>query len=260
MYQRILILLLLGIISATITAWPLSVKELGDRAYQKKEYDRAAELYEQQLKENPSADVYYNLGNIYFRLKQWGKSVLNYERALYLEPNHEDAQCNLSIVNRRLIDRFTPRGKTFLTKWITTTMNAKSIKGWVDISFSCLLFVIGFIILFRNSVSSFWRKSAFVGGTFVFVGFLLSSFFAFILRNQYENNNRAVVIAEVKTFSNPTEKSLSDIVLHEGTTVEIVERLQDIWLCAKLPDDKIVWLKKESIEEVAVLSKSKCNK
>src|SRR5919197_1709802 len=42
-----------------------------------------------------SANLFYDLGNAYFRTGDFGRAILNYERALALEPHHPEAQANL---------------------------------------------------------------------------------------------------------------------------------------------------------------------
>lgn len=84
----IVLILLLGIaqfINAAVT------KEEADQAYQANDFAAAIEKYEAILNtEGESADVYYNLGNSYYKEKNIAKAVLNYERALLLNPGDAD--------------------------------------------------------------------------------------------------------------------------------------------------------------------------
>ena len=61
-------------------------------------YKQAADKYEDLIKTGQwNAPAFYNLGNTYFQLHDFGRAILNYERALALEPNHPEAQTNISV-------------------------------------------------------------------------------------------------------------------------------------------------------------------
>ncbi len=68
--------------------------------YREGKFSEAVELYEQTLRLHPVFEVFYNLGNAYFKNKQIGKAILNYERALKLKPRDRDIRFNLNFVNR----------------------------------------------------------------------------------------------------------------------------------------------------------------
>ena len=78
-------------------------KSDADDAYEMKHYDKAISIYEALIKEEGATkQLYYNLGNAYFRANEIGKSILNYERALRLDPTDEDAKANLEFALRDL--------------------------------------------------------------------------------------------------------------------------------------------------------------
>ena len=71
-----------------------------NEAYGQEDYIKAIELYEQTLREQGvSSDLYYNLGNAYYKHNEFAKAILNYERALLLNPGNEDARFNLSLIH-----------------------------------------------------------------------------------------------------------------------------------------------------------------
>ena len=67
---------------STINASGDVTKAEGDSAYIKEDYAAAIQVYETLLKNGEAADVYYNLGNSYYKIGEIAKAVLNYERAL----------------------------------------------------------------------------------------------------------------------------------------------------------------------------------
>ena len=82
---------------AAISQENTTQKELGDKAYAESKFEDAVEIYEAALAEQgPSAALYYNLGNAYYRTNNPGKAILNYERALKIDADDEDAKANPS--------------------------------------------------------------------------------------------------------------------------------------------------------------------
>ena len=75
--------------------------------YQQKEYSAAVAMYDSIVNEGfAHAETYYNLGNAHFRLGNLGMAILKYEKALKMNPDDEDAQHNLALANKQVIDEF----------------------------------------------------------------------------------------------------------------------------------------------------------
>ncbi|MDE7124928.1 MAG: tetratricopeptide repeat protein, partial [Muribaculaceae bacterium] len=96
--KRILFALISTLISLCSSATDLVAQ--ADSAYTSEDYRTAAKLYTRAIEEDgASATVLYNLGNTYFRMGSIGKSILNYERALKLNPSFKDARTNLAHIH-----------------------------------------------------------------------------------------------------------------------------------------------------------------
>lgn len=80
--------------------------ESADSAYNKKQFSEALTLYRTALeKDGSSSDLYYNIGNTYYRLNDLGHAVINYKRALMLDPSNADARTNLEYVKTKITDK-----------------------------------------------------------------------------------------------------------------------------------------------------------
>jgi tetratricopeptide (TPR) repeat protein len=108
----VVLLMLLVLIPSSSFAQK-SLKALGDEAYGKGNYQQAINDYEQLLKQGVSAEVYYNLGNAYYRSENITKAIINYERALLLSPGDEDIRFNLQLARSKTIDKITPESEMF---------------------------------------------------------------------------------------------------------------------------------------------------
>lgn len=85
-----------------------------EKAYDTKEYNTAIDLYEQLLKEGfTSFQLYYNLGNSYYKNGELGRAIYAYEIARKLEPDEEDVKINLSIANAKTFDKIETKENFF---------------------------------------------------------------------------------------------------------------------------------------------------
>src|SRR5438034_8500718 len=69
-----------------------------NQEYAQGHFKEAIAGYETLVRSGPlSANLFYDLGNAYFRTGDFGRAILNYKRALALEPHHPEAAANLRI-------------------------------------------------------------------------------------------------------------------------------------------------------------------
>lgn len=229
--------------------------ELAAQAYRNQDYRKSIALYEalvsQGLKENKeSALIYFNLGNAYFRDNQLGKAILNYERALLLDPGDGDIRHNLRFARNRTEDRIDTAGELFLTQWFDAVRNIHNSNAWA---------VIGIVlfILFLASVATFlfvrmlWiRKSAFYAGIVLFLLMMMANIFAFSQKNERMHRDGAIVIvgaAPVNT--SPDEQSNMLFELHEGTKVK-VRSSDGNWYEIEIANGSVGWTSKQNIEMI----------
>ena len=105
-------------------------KAEGDSAYIKEDYATAIQVYETLLKNGEAADVYYNLRNSYYKIGEIAKAVLNYERALLLQPGNSDIRANLEVARAKTIDKVEPTPEVFFISWTKSLINCMSVDAW----------------------------------------------------------------------------------------------------------------------------------
>ncbi|MBR6648598.1 MAG: tetratricopeptide repeat protein, partial [Bacteroidaceae bacterium] len=114
----------------------------GDSAYAKADYATAIAVYEAILAEgNEAASLYYNLGNAYFKSDEIAKAILNYERALLLDPSDKDIRFNLEFARSKTVDKVTEGYTIFFVRWIEELINTMSMDAW------CILGITAFVLL-----------------------------------------------------------------------------------------------------------------
>ena len=221
-----------------------------DKAYQENKYAEAIKMYENILAtQGESAVVYYNLGNSYFKEKNMAKAVLNYERAVLLNPGDADIRFNLDMARSKTVDQITPATEVFIVTWINSLTNMQSERGWAKIgivSFICLL--VG-LALYIFSKRLFVREIGFIGAVVLLVVTVCANLFARQQKNELMDRTGAIVMSPTVTVkSTPDESGTELFVLHEGTKVFVEDNSMKGWKEIRLEDGNKGWIPTEAIE------------
>lgn len=227
-----------------------ATKEEADYAYQNNDFKTAIEQYEAILAtQGESAAIYYNLGNSYFKEKEIAKAVLNYERALLLNPGDADIRFNLEMARGKTVDQITPAREVFIVTWVNALMNTLSESAWGILGIlSFILLLIGLVFyIFGNRL---WiKKAGFIAAVAFLIVTVVANLFASEQRSELENRNGAVVMSPTVTVkSTPNESGTDLFVLHEGTKVYIEDDSMKGWKEIRLEDGNKGWLPAETIE------------
>lgn len=220
-----------------------------NQRYAEGHYQEASKLYEQILATaQESADVYFNLGNAYFKQSLTGPARLNYERALRLDPENEDIQHNLQFAKSMQLDKIDEVQEMFLSVWFDKLLNTFTSNGWAILFiglFMCLL-SLTLIYLFTNNYRL--RKISFLSGVFVILLLFLSFVFGSRQRSKQIDNSHAIIFAPVVTVKSSPDTSGADLfIVHEGLKVKVIEK-QGSWQRIMLGDGKSQgWIPMESL-------------
>ncbi len=217
-----------------------------NEAYRAENYQEAVETYRKILAQGfENFEVYYNLGNAYYRLNQIGEAVLYYEKAKQLDPNDPDLMHNLELVNLRVIDRIETPPRFFLFDWWDGIKNFYSIYQLRNVVI--LLFVVSVFLLIGWFFVRNYRLRQWVLSTFSVLAILtIFWIYIFFIRIQeYQENRKGVVLTPTVTvFSAPDENSTEVFVLHEGIKVTLEEQ-RARWMEISLPDGKTGWMESQ---------------
>ncbi len=243
-----LLLLLLAVLP--ITAQTVT-KETADRQYRQGNYQQAIASYKEILKQGVAPEVYYNLGNAYFRADSLTRAILSYERAQQLAPGNADIRFNLQFARSRTIDKFASPEEMFFFTWYRAAVNLMGSDGWAGIALLSLALLAVGVLLFRFSTSIVWRKVGFGGALFFAPFFLLANLFAWQQRRMWENRTGAIVVSpSVTVKKTPSRSGADETTLHEGTRVDIADRTLRGWFFITLPDGREGWIPTPSVEEI----------
>ena len=243
--------LLLAMICLGGTSAKAVTKNNADTEYQKGNYQQAIRDYEEVLKNGESAEIYFNLGNAYYRTDNITKAVLNYERARLLSPGDDDINFNLQFARSKTIDKITPESEMFFVTWYKSLVNFTSVDNWAKTGILCIVMALLLVLLYLFGPQLMLRKIGFFGGLAFFVIFLLSNLFAFQQKQALDNRTGAIIISpSVNIKKTPAKNSADQFVLHEGTRVDIIDKGMTDWRCIRVGDGREGWIETKAIEEI----------
>ena len=228
-----------------------SALDSANSAYKKGNFEKASKIYETVLaSEIESADLYYNLGNSYYRLKNIPKAILNYERAKLLAPDDEDINFNLNLVNSYIVDKVNLLPEFIVFTWFKKLTNSLSVNQWSIFGLSFFALSLIFILFFLFSGVAGWRRFFLWFGAFFLIISIGTTLIALKARSEIVNNHSAIVTASVTTAkSSPDDASTDLFIIHEGTKILINEELDD-WSEIKLLDGSVGWIKTKDYENI----------
>ncbi len=238
--------------ATTATAAPAKVaitKVDADKEYAKGNYLQASKDYSDLLKVGESVELYYNLGNCYYRLGNITKSIIAYEKAHRLSPSDRDVTFNLEFVREKTIDKIECQEKNFFSAGYTMLQNLMDMDAWARLSIVAFFACLGMVMLFLLGRDEWMRKLGFYVALLSVFVFVFSTLFAWQQKHNFDARDRAVVVAPSASVKlTPSDSSADAVVVHEGTAVQIVDRTMSDWYSVKLDDGKEGWLKRNSLE------------
>lgn len=226
-------------------------KSLADSAYIRNDFTTAIQIYEMILRTGESADIYYNLGNSYYKVGDIAKAILNYERALILKPANEDIRSNLEIARGKTVDKVTDVPELFFITWLKSITNSMGIQSWAIIAISFFLLFIVSIYFFFFSTKIVARKTFFSLALFFLVFCVIANISAAFQRRVRLNRMNAIIISPSVTIrSTPNDNGTSLFILHEGRKVFIKDDSMKDWKEIQLEDGNVGWVKKNDLEVI----------
>jgi len=249
--KRILVSSLTMLFMAVIVLAESTSIDEANQLYADKKYTEAILKYEEILdNQGVAPELYYNLGNAYFRINELGKAILNYERAIRIAPGYADAKFNLEFANQKVIDNIEFSDAFFLKKWIQALMKMQTSNSWFIFAAVFFIMAMAGLLLFVFGNTRVLRKSAFYTGTIFLILSIISVSFSGIRKNQMVNHQEGIVMTGAVVIKGSPDRSGTDLFqLHEGTKVFVVSVLGD-WYEVKLPNGSVGWVEIIHVEKI----------
>jgi hypothetical protein len=246
--KRIFFVLCMHSIVCCAFAQEEALKE-AEEAYIQEDYINAIEQYKEILiTYGESAEVYYNLGNAYYKANKIAPAILYYERALLIDPGDADIRFNLEMARQKTTDKIEPLGGFFLSEWFDSIQNKGATDSWGTLGIICFLLFIGCMLLFFFSRWRRMRKIGFYLGLLFVISVVFANIFAKNQKRALINHTHAIVFSPTVTVKGSPNQSGTDLfILHEGTKIFIRSTLGE-WNEIELEDGNVGWMPSNDIE------------
>lgn len=217
--------------------------------YQKLDFANAIQLYEELIKAgHVSSEVYYNLGNCYFKTGQVAYALVNYERAKKLAPNDEDIAFNIKISALKVVDKIDAVPEIFYKRWLKSIASEFTSDAWTKLFIGSVWMLFIFLSMYLVAASTSFKKFALALVMALLI--VTAGIFAFARKSYALNfvDQQAIISpANVYVKSSPDEKGTDQFIIHEGTKVEVLDEFED-WKKIKIANGSVGWLKRTEIE------------
>lgn len=220
-------------------------------AYNNGKYDAAIKDYLQIIDNGKhSAELYYNLGNSYYKLNKVAPSIYYYEKALLLKPNDSEIKNNLAYAKNMTLDVINPLPVTTLKSIYNKVVGHFNFDQWAYLSVVLIiLFVISYIAFKFFNYSTKKRISFVASITFLLLS-ITAITAAYLNYSDFKKNRPAIVFNEESlVLEEPNTRSKEVFRLHEGTKVFVLDELKQYYKI-KLADGKTGWISSEEIKEI----------
>ena len=242
----------LGLLTTVALAGQGAFFDEGNQRYQEGDFDGALERYSLILTDGlESGELYYNIGNTYFKLGELGPAILYYERARRLMPADGDLLANLELARSLTTDDVVPLAGFWLFRaigWWVGLLPRSTLVWLVAIAYLTAMTALTLVILRQETVLAAWGRRVGVTGATVAVIFGLN---LAVRELGVGTAEEAVMMAEeTPVQSAPSnDGALQIFAVHEGTKVQI-DRRSDAWIEIVLEDGKVGWVRADQLEPI----------
>ena len=236
-------------LTANVRAQDLAVQ--ADEAYRQSDYATAIDQYEAVLASGyTSANLYYNLGNAYYRSNQMGRAILNYERALRLRPGMKEARENLALAESHTADRIVQLPKLFIVKWIDCMCTHITPSVWRVIWLVLFTLLAASVVVLVLGRSLTLKRTGLGCGIGTLVLLICATLLLLDSTHRYNAHAEAVILDAATTIKgSPEPQSVDKMILHEGTKATIGDSLTG-WYKITIADGTTGWCRAESLERI----------
>lgn len=217
-----------------------------NKQYSEEKYLAALSIYDSIISNKlESSELYHNLGNCYYKLKDWPHAIWYYKKSLSLNPNNKEAYHNLAITKLKTINQIEEMPQLFYQKWREKILNILPIKSWQIIT---LIFVwIAVIIQMLNIYTKYNTK--YLASIFNIFSLILMITTYQAYQKNYNKNEAIIFSSSTIVNSAPSNSGSNLFSLHAGNEIEIVDQI-DGWVKIQTRDRRNGWIKKADCKTI----------
>jgi tetratricopeptide (TPR) repeat protein len=247
--RRIFLYLILVFASYGLVANEQELLDSAKNLYIDNDYYEALLIYESLVEENYiSPELYYNLGNCYYKSELLAPAIYYYEKALKLSPGDEDIKHNLKIAYSKITNQVNAVPEMFYIKWYNSVRNQFSSNTWAWISIIAFVFTLLIIILVLMSKRRSLKKIGIYLSIFLGLIAIVSFSFAYSQKKYQLSRSQAIVFEAAMVKSSPSLDGNNLFEIQEGLKVQIIDTL-DNWSQIRIADGKRGWVQSGQIRK-----------
>mgnify|MGYP001350984194 FL=1 len=209
-----------------------------NKLYSESKYIEACKLYMQIIEQgNESAELYFNIGNCYYRTNDWANAIWFFEKSLQLKKKKE-TQKNLELTRLNTVDKIETLPDLFYKKWWINFINIFSTKNWQLISIISIWIVcILFFIISKTKIIYFFTIP-------ILCLFITHS------SNKIDSKKYGILYSQNITVKNaPSDNGTNLFSLHSGSKIEIIDEVGE-WIKIKIANGNIGWITKKHCKQL----------
>lgn len=223
-----------------------SLFTIANQDYANQDYSLAIDKYQNILSsEIESSELYYNLGNSYYRINEIHQAIYNYEKSLKLNPNFTEAKENLELCNLLLIDKIDKMPELFYKTYYKKLKKLFPKKWWKTTS---LILIWSFIIIYLIKIITN-RNFNFLQNIILVFSLLFFVIYHDISNDSLENKEAIIFSQVIDIMSAPSEKANKLFTLHIGTKVKIKDQIEN-WVNISLDNGNKGWVALKHLKEI----------
>ena len=228
-----------------------SLFTLANKFYTEGKYSEAITNYEAIIALGKmSAELYYNLGNAYFKLNDIAHAILYFERAYLLNPSDDDIAFNLDLARAYTTDKIEAIPDFFVVKWFMSISNIFSSNAWAFLAISFFVLTLLLLVIYQFSGKYLIKKNAFISSWIALLLFIVSLSFSISQKNRIINSNHAIITTSaISVKSSPSDNSNDLFILHAGTKIETLRNVGE-WCEIRIADGNKGWVPKSAFERI----------
>lgn len=197
-----------------------------------------------------SSDLYFNIGNSYYKINDTPNSIFYYEKALLLKPDNESVKNNLAYAQNMLIDKIETLPKNQITVLFDSILSIFSYEYWQFLTIFFQLLLVSFSILFFISKTSILKKRYFKYSSISLFIFTVTLIMSINSKSKYLESDPAILYdKEVSFRSEPNLRSEEIFKLHEGLKINVKENIND-WTLVQLSNGSEGWVPTSSFRKI----------
>lgn len=222
----------------------------GNDFYAHEEYASAIEQYQSALQSGyESWEVFFNIGNAYYRSGNYPQAILYYERAAKHSHGQPVIENNLRLAETKIVDRFDQMPQFFLTSWWNALVDFFSSTTWGIVCLCLFLLFLGSLALYILSHGYRWKKFGFYALLLNFILLATSTAAAIDSYRQFQKEYAIVMQVSVDAKVSPDERSQTKFILHEGSKV-LVEDHVGSFRKVRIKNGSRAWVPMDCLTEI----------